>query len=100
MGVKWPTKCFGPLGPLGFYFYKHSPTTPPKRTAGNAFLLSDRVELSSAGARVEEIKGGSVGVLESFQKDRARTHTESKSAFVRLMVSHGWSIKSPVTDTP
>ena len=42
--------------------------------------------------------GGSVGVLESIQKDRARTHTES--AVLRLMVSHGWSIRSPTTDTP
>ena len=36
---------------------------------------------------VEEIKGGSVGVFELIQKDRARTHTEPKSAVLRLMVS-------------
>ena len=30
-------------------------------------MLSDRVELSSAEARVEEIKGGSVGVFEVSQ---------------------------------
>ncbi len=38
---------------------------------------------------VEGIKGGSVGVFGLIQKDRARTHTEPKSAFMRLMVSHG-----------
>jgi hypothetical protein len=38
-------------------------------------MLSDRVEHSSAEARVEEMKGGSVGVFELIQKDRARTHT-------------------------
>ena len=48
---------------------------------------------------MEEIKGGSVGVFQSFQKDRARTHTEPKAAVLRLMVSHGWSIRSPITDT-
>ena len=32
-----------------------------ERTAKKAFMLSDRVELSGAEARVEEIKGGSVG---------------------------------------
>jgi hypothetical protein len=31
-----------------------------ERTAEKALVLSDRVELSSAEARVEEIKGGSV----------------------------------------
>ena len=50
-------------------------------------MLSDRVWLSSAEARVEEIKGGSAGVLELGQTARARTHTEPKSAFMRLMVS-------------
>ena len=50
-------------------------------------------------SRVEEIKGGSVGVFESIQKDRARTHTEPKSAAPRLMVSHGSSIRSPTMDT-
>ena len=40
-------------------------TRPPvERTAEKAFMLSDRVELSSAEARVEEIKGDSVGVGE------------------------------------
>ena len=32
-------------------------------------MLSDRVQRSSAEARVEEIKGGSVGVVELIQKD-------------------------------
>jgi hypothetical protein len=32
-------------------------------------MLSDRVELSSAEARVEEIKGGSVGVLDLSKKN-------------------------------
>jgi hypothetical protein len=55
-----------PLGPLGYDFFPHSPTTrpSPERTAGKAFLLSDRVSLSSAEARVEGRKGGSVGVGE------------------------------------
>ena len=38
---------------------------------------------------VDEIKSGSVGVFELIQKERARTHTEPKSAFMRLMVSRG-----------
>ena len=48
-----------------FQFSQHSPTTRPsvERTAEKAFMLSDRVQLSSAEARVEEIKGGSVGVF-------------------------------------
>ena len=50
-------------------------------------MLSDRVELSSAEARVEEIVGGSVGVFELGYPARARTHTKPKSAFLRLMVS-------------
>ena len=50
-----------PLGPLGFNFAQHSPTTRPSvaRTADETFLLLDRVKLSSAGARVEETQGGS-----------------------------------------
>jgi hypothetical protein len=52
-------RFLGPLGPLCFNFAHHSPTTHPsvERTAKKAFLLSDRVSLSSAEARVEEIKG-------------------------------------------
>ena len=48
------------LGPLNLA--QHSPKTRPsvERTADKAFLLSDRLELSSAEARVEEIKGGSL----------------------------------------
>jgi hypothetical protein len=49
-------------------------------TAEKAFLLSDRVELSSAEAREEGIQGGSVGVLELIQKIALITHTEPKSA--------------------
>ena len=51
----------GPLGPLGFNFSQHMPTTRPsvERTAEKAFLLSDRVSLSSAEAREEGIQGGS-----------------------------------------
>ena len=81
-----------------------------ERTAKKAFMLSDRVELSSAEARVEEIVGGSVGVFELSQSSvgvfelsqsaRTRTHTKPKSAVLRLIVSHGWSIRSPITDTP
>ena len=61
-------------------------------------MLSDRVLLSSAEARVEEITSGSVGVFELAQIGRSG-HTEPKSAFMRLMVSHGWSTRSPITDT-
>ena len=54
------------LGPLGNNFSQHSPTTHPSvnRIAGQAFLLLDRVWLSSAEARVEGMKRGSVGVFE------------------------------------
>ena len=47
-------------------FAQHSSTTRPsvERTAKKPFLLSDRVQLSSAKARAEGIKGGSVGVGE------------------------------------
>ena len=61
-------------------------------------MLPDRVQLSCAEARVEEIKDGSVGVFELIHPDRSRTHTEPKSA-MRLMVSHGWNTTSPNTDT-
>ncbi len=79
------------------------PTTRPsvERTAEKAFLLSDRVELSSAEARVEEIVGGSLGVFGGMRhRCHARPRTEPKSAFLRLMVSHGWSTRSPTMDTP
>ena len=52
------------LGSLGF----NSPNIAQRhalhveRTAEKAFMLSGRVKLSSAEARVEEIEGGSVGV--------------------------------------
>jgi len=62
-------------------------------------MLSDRVQLYSAEACAEKIKGGSVGVFELIQKDRARTHTEPKSAVLKLMASHGWSIRSPTMNT-
>jgi len=54
-----------PSDPLGYNFSQHSPTTRPavEKTAEKVFMLSDRVELSSAEARVAEIKDGSVGVL-------------------------------------
>ena len=59
-----------PLGSLGFKCSQHSPTTRPsvERTAEKAFLLSDRVSLSSAEAREEGIQGGSLGVFEIDQK--------------------------------
>ena len=77
--LKNPSSFFGkvcPLGPLGF----NSPNIAQRhalhleRTAEKAVMLSDRVELSSAEARVEEIKGGSVGVFELSHPARARTH--------------------------
>ena len=40
------------------------------------FLLSDRVELSSAEARVEKTKGGYVGV---FEATKVRAHTPNPS---------------------
>ena len=51
---------------FSFMFSQHSPTTRPfvERTAEKGFLLSGRVWLSSTEARVEGIKGGSVGVGE------------------------------------
>jgi hypothetical protein len=72
-----------PLGPLGFNFSQHMPTTRPsvERTAEKACLLSDRVSLSSAEAREEGIQGGSLGVFEESQVGaRSRTH--------RTQVSH------------
>ena len=45
-------------------------------------MLSDRVYLFSAEARVEEIKGGSGGVHELIQKDLSRdTHRTQVSRF-------------------
>jgi C-terminal processing protease CtpA/Prc len=80
-----------PFDSLNFKGSQHSLTTRPsvERTAKKTFLLSDRVELSSVEARVEEIQGGSVGVLELTQTGPLATHTEPKSAVLRLMVSHG-----------
>ena len=54
-------RALGPLGPLDFKCSQHSPTTRPsvESTAVKAFLLSDRVSLSSAEARLEGIKGDS-----------------------------------------
>ena len=69
------------LGPLGF----NSPNIAQRhalhveRTAEEAFMLSDRVQLSSAEARVEKIKGGSVGVFELIQKDLAGDSVENHS---------------------
>ena len=51
-----------------------------------AFLLSDRVKLSSAEARVEATKGGSVGVFELAQTGRSR-HTHRTQA--SLYEAHG-----------
>ena len=39
-------------------------------------------------------------MFELSQSARVRTHTKPKSAVLRLIVSHGWSIRSPNTDTP
>ena len=44
--------------------------------------------------------GGSVGVFDLIQNMIALvTNTEPMSAVLSLMISHDWSIKSPVTDT-
>ena len=57
------------------------PTTRPsvERTAEKAFLLSDRVSLSSAEAREEGIQGGSLGVFELFQNRIALAHAPNPS---------------------
>ena len=84
-------RSVGPLGPLGFNFSQHMPTTRPyvERTAEKAFLLSDRVSLSSAEAREEGIQGGSLRVFGGIPiGDHALPRTEPKSALMRLMVSH------------
>ena len=54
----------------------HATTHPSvQRTAGKAFLLSDRVLLSSAEAREEGIQGGPRGVFEAAQLGaRSPTH--------------------------
>ena len=63
----------GCFGPLGFNSAQNSPTTRPsvERTSEKAFMLSDRVELSMAEARVEKIKGCPVTVVELFQSSIA-----------------------------
>ena len=45
IGVLTPPRPRSVLGSLGYHFSQHSPTTRPsvERTAGKAFLLSDRV---------------------------------------------------------
>ena len=40
------------------------------------------------------------GAVYSTHMGPLATHTETKSAVLKLMVSHGWSIRSPTTDTP
>ena len=78
--LKWRGGAYAPTaGPLGF----NSPNIAQRhalhveRTAEKAVMLSDCVELSSAEARVEEIKGGSVGMFELSHPARARTHTQN-----------------------
>ena len=57
-----------------------------ERTADKAFLLWDRIQLSGAEARVEEIKGGSVGVFGAAQVGaRSPTHRTQ----VSLYEAHG-----------
>ena len=54
----------GPLGPLGFNFSQHGPTTRPSRRKDcreSIYAFGSHLA-SSAEARVEEIVGGSVGV--------------------------------------
>ena len=45
MGLSFQIHGVGWLGPLGFNFSQHGPTTRPsvERTAEKAFMLSDRV---------------------------------------------------------
>ena len=71
-----------PLGPLGYNISKHSPTTRSEveRTARKEKMLSDRVWLPSAEARVEGIKGGSAGVFVRVSPDRPlSSHTPNPS---------------------
>ena len=56
-----------------------------ERTAEKAFMLSDRVLLCSAEARVEEIMGGSVGVVELFQNRIALFHTPNPSQVLLVL---------------
>ena len=65
-----------------FSFLPTRPSDTPfrgKDCRESSFASGSRLALH-AEARVEEIKGGSVGVFELIQRDRARTHTEPKSA--------------------
>ena len=58
--------CFGALGSFGFQCSQHTPTPRPsvERSAEEKYLLSDRVKLPSAEARIKGMKGGPVGVGE------------------------------------
>ena len=92
----------GPLGPLGFDFAQHSPTTRPsvERTAEKVFCF--RNAFSSPVQRLVHMRYRVAlsGCFELNHMGPLATHTEPKSAGLWLMVSHGWSIRSPSTDTP
>ena len=49
LGVAFLMSGVGPLGPLGFNFSQHGPTTRPsvEKTAEKAFMLSDRCQVTA-----------------------------------------------------
>ena len=75
-----------PLRSFRFQFVQHSPTTrlSVERTADKAFLLSDRVELSSAEARVEEIQGGYVALEATQGQTLCQSPTDATSGRTHL----------------
>ena len=90
------------LGPLGFNFpnmaQRHA--LPQKRL--HIKYTCFRIAFSSPVQKLVQ-RGSWValfGCLEVTHTGPLSTHTEPKSAVVRLMVSHGWSIRSPTKDPP
>ena len=75
---------------LRFSVSQHSSTTRPsvERTADKAFLLSDRVYLSSAEVRAEGTVGGSVGVVEIVQCAAVRQARSGDTAFDLRQTPH------------
>ena len=89
--VYQPVPTLGPFEPN----IAHRHALHVERTADEALMLSNRVELSSADARVQEMKGGSVGVFELGYPARDRTHIEPNTAFMRIVVPSGRNTLRP-----